>query len=97
MADKSIEDLHHVMECTWSELNVKVGTIEEAANVVCNGAMILFDWSILIGSTSTCWLDCVTTLFEQLLHLWVLAEFTSLIHHDMFVVAFWGMCFKEHG
>ena len=97
MANKSIEDLHHVIECAWPEFNVKVGTIKETANVVCNSAIILFDWSVLIGSSSACWLDCAAMLFEWLLCLWVLVEFTSLIHHEMFVVTFWGMCFEEHG
>ena len=85
------------MECIWPEFYTEVGTIEETANVISNCAMISFDWSVLIGSASAGWLYRVTVLFKELVDFWVLVEFTALVHHDAFVITFWGMGLEEHG
>ena len=44
-----------MMKCIRPKFYRKVCTIEKATHMICNCTMVSFDWSILVGSTGTCW------------------------------------------
>ena len=74
-----------MVEGIGPELDGKVCTMKHSTECICDGEMCVFNRSILVQRISASQTEIVVVLFEELADFWVMVQFPSLIHVDVFV------------